>query len=196
MMWRSWLGVPVLVGVLMFGCGGNPASEESHPSPSAPAEKVKVDRQEGKEGYTVHVQSGSEELKFQTEEAGESSFTMEVTSKEGEIKMSAGSAARLPEGLPSDVPTYPGMTLTLSQSMKENETFNLMATTSDLFGKVGAHFKAETTAKGWTQTNYQEQSEDARPSSVYVGSKEGRILTILLTTEEQGTSIAITTARQ
>lgn len=196
MVLRSCLCVTLLVGIFLMGCGGNPSEEAKNSTPTAPPEDVKVDLKQKEGGYTVHVKSGSEELSLQAEGSGDDSYNMVVQSKEGEVKMSAGSAAKLPDGFPQDIPTYPGMNLTFSQSMQENQTFNLQATSADPFEKVASHFKAQTASQGWTETTVLDQNEGGKPTRVYSGTKEGRVLTILLSGEEQGTSITITTAQQ
>ena len=196
MILRMYLCLTVLVGVLLLGCGGNPSEETMNTPSPAPPDEVKVDLKQKEGGYTVHVKSGSEELSLQAEGSGDDSYNMVVQSKEGEVKMSAGSAAKLPDGFPPDIPTYPVMNLTFSQSMQENQTFNLQATSSDPFEKVAAHFKAETVSQGWAETTALDQNEGGKQMRVYTGSKEGRVLTIMLSAEEQGTSITITTSKQ
>jgi hypothetical protein len=195
---RAWFCLVVMAGILLGGCGGSAPEERSGASPAAldPPEDVKVDMKQDDEGYSVHLQNGTEELKLQAEGSGDDSYSMVLNSKEGQVKMSAGSAAKLPDGFPQDVPTYPGMTLTFSQSMKEKETFNLQATSTDSLDKVSAHFKSEATAKGWTETTSLDQNGEGQQMKMMAYSKEDRILNIVLTSQEGVNSITISTAKQ
>jgi hypothetical protein len=198
MVLRAWFCLVVMAGFLLGGCGGGASKEGGSASPaaSAPPEDVKVDMKQDAAGYSVHLQNGTEELKLQAEGSSDDSYSMVLNSKEGQVKMSAGSAAKLPDGFPQDVPTYPGMTLTFSQSMKEKETFNLQATSPDSLDKISAHFKSEATAKGWTETTALDQNGEGQQMKMIAYSKEDRVLNIVLTSEESGNSITITTAKQ
>jgi len=192
------LGLIAIMGILLMGCGAETSKEEGGtPARDTSSSKdVKAEMKKGEDKYTFQVKDGSEELKIQAEGSGDDSYSMVVSGKDGEVKMTSGSAAKLPENFPLDVPTYPGMNLIFAQSMQENETFNLQATSSDPIGKISDYFKTETTAKGWTETNTLDQNTEGTQVKMYSGSKGDRGLNIVLSTEESGTSITITTSQQ
>ena len=189
---------PVLLALcLVLGCGGEAIEEEAVSEPPAPREDVQAEmKRQDKDAYTFQAKSGTKELQLDAKGSGDDSYTMEVKGTEGEIKMSVGEGAKLPENLPTDVPTYPGMTVTLSQSMAEKEVFNIQGTSTDSFDKVAAQFKSDTAAKGWTEATALDQNLPGKEMKMLQYTKEDRTLSIMLNAQEGGTNITISTSKK
>ncbi len=191
----------VVTGVILLGCGGtNPGEKESSSKPSPIAKAAPQDLQAGMkqpgEGYSFQVKDGTEDLMLQAGGTSGDSYSLVVNNKDGAMKMSAGNAAKIPEAFPQDIPLYPGMNLSLSQFVEENQTFSLQATSADPIDKIFAHFKTEVATRGWIETTNLDQNEEGKRMCIYACSKEDRVLNILLATGENGTSITLITSQQ
>jgi hypothetical protein len=186
----------LLVSIVLFhGCGGG-GNEENASLPQEEPENVQVDMKKGDDSYTMKVTSGSEEIQLNAKGTGDDSYSMVVKSKEGEMKLVAGQDAKLPDNFPKDIPMYPGVTITFAQTMADNDSFTIQATTPDPLEKVIEFMKKELTTQGWTSNNIIEQTEGETETSALMYLRENRLLNVLLTVDEGKTNLTINTQKQ
>lgn len=122
-------------------------------------------------------------------------FTMSMQSAEGNITVSGGANAKIPEAFPKDVPLYPEMKLMLVQSAPDQQAYILQGQTTDSMDKVAAHIKKEAAAQGWTETLSMHQPGDP-PMQMMGYTKDSRALNYVLNAEGGGTIIHINLAAE
>ena len=124
---------------------------------------------------------------------GSGSLAMNIAGEEGAGRVVMGSAAAIPDDFPKDVPLYPGMSLEMVMAMSEQHSFSIQASTQDALDKVAAHFQGEAGKKGWVEELSMNQGGD-QPMSMLNYTKEGRVLNLMLVSDEGQTRISLTTA--
>jgi hypothetical protein len=176
-------GVALASAAILIGCG---KSSDVSVSESTQGDSKTI---------VVKGEKGAE-VKMEQKEDGSSSIS--IKNEDGTTQVMSSEAAAIPKEFPEDVPTYPGMTVQLSQSVSENQTFTILASTKDAIDKVAAEFKAKLVEKGWTEKFSMNQpgSGDEKATALLNYGKEGRIVNIVLNTEDEGTGISILTGKE
>ena len=134
----------------------------------------------GKDGQKVVV-SGSDGMLNITGEKGEKVQIATAT---------AGKEVPLPEGFPSDAPTYPGAKVV--QSMKFPNGMTVMFQTADPTDKVSAFYKEKLKANGWEVKS----TIDMPQGTMLVGSKGGQVLNAAVSHGDEGTTIALSLGKE
>lgn len=135
-----------------------------------------------------------QKVNVQMNQSGDS-VNMTVQGKEGAMKIISGGAAKVPDDFPKDIPLYPDMQVNLGQAMAEQQMYHVEAHTKDPMEKVAAFCKEKITAQGWTEQTSMNQAGDS-PMTMLMYRKGERTLSIMLTKDEGGTGINVTTGRQ
>lgn len=116
------------------------------------------------------------------------SDSMKITTQEG--SMSFGEGTKIPDDWPSDVPVYKGMKLVTAFSSPEGGA--LQGTTSDSAAKVESFYKEQAAKNGWTEDASFRQGDMV--SLIY--KKEKRVLSMIATSADSETSIAISLSNE
>lgn len=123
-------------------------------------------------------------------EGDDESFTM--TMGDGDITAVTGKKAKVPDDFPKDVPVYPGSEVLMSMKMSEKQIFTLQLGCADALDTVGAYYKKESAAKGWTESQSMAQGGES-PMQMLMFTKEGRMITVTIAREEGKTMINLQT---
>jgi hypothetical protein len=150
--------------MVMFGCGKK-AEEKA-------AEKMAEKAIESSMGGNAEVDIEKDGLRIKT--------------GEGEMTVTSGDSAKLPDDFPEDVYLYKGAKL--KTAMKLPEGFNLMFQTKDDPSKVSEAYLDGMEAKGWSK----ETSMDMGGRKMMVFKKDERIGNVSITSHAEMTQIALT----
>lgn len=145
--------------------------------------------------------AGEETAEKMVEKAIESGFdgeaevdiekdSIRIEAEEGEMSMTMGDSASLPDDFPDDVFIYQGAEL--SMGMKLPQGFNLSLQTKDDMSKVSEVYLAEMTAKGWTK----EMSRDMGEQKMMFFKKDQRAVNMTIFPSEDMTQITLTVAAE
>ena len=155
----------LLVSVLMIGCS---CSEEA-------GEKVAEKAIEAQTGHKADIDVDKE--------------SMTIKTKDGEMTMTSGKAAKIPDNFPEDVPMYEGYALEMAMEVPEG--YSLSFTTEDGVSKVSEWYLNEMIDKGWTK----EASMDMGNQKMLVFKKGERGVNLVISPESDKTRIALTSVK-
>lgn len=113
--------------------------------------------------------------------------SMEIQTDEGTATIGGGA---MPSGWPEDVKAYAGATVTYSASMNAQTGEPGMAVvlmSTDDVATVAAYYKKELAAAGWTMG----ESMEASGTSILSGTKDDRVVSLMITGAEGQTAITI-----
>lgn len=106
-------------------------------------------------------------------------------SKEGEMTITSGGGAKVPEGFPKDVLVYRGAEVLMSA--KERDSFTVMLTTGDNSETVAEAYKKAMKSEGW-----EEETSLQTPQGVGLTyKKEKRIAIVNITKDDKKTQISL-----
>jgi hypothetical protein len=194
------MGILLAVAVAFSGCGGEKAGQkvaEKAMEKALSQDGKKVDVDLGKDGQSLSMkvqgaEAESESMDMNVSGDGKDS-TMTIQTADGAMVMTTGANAKLPDDFPKDIPQYPGMKLDMVHAM--GEAVSVQATTSDALDKVGAFYKKECVAQGWTeQMSMSQPGEEAMQMLTF--EKSGRTLSLVASKEGDTVRISLTTAKQ
>ncbi len=121
--------------------------------------------------------------------------SMTIQGDDGAMKMLTGDAAKVPEDFPKDIPQYPGLKVTMVQTMAEQQMYHIQAQTPDAMDKVATFCKEQYKAQGWTEQSSMNQGGDA-PMTMLSYEKGERILNIVLSKDGDATVVSLNTGLQ
>lgn len=156
MRYQTLAWVAALSVLTLSGCGK--AAEEAAEKAlelSASADGEEVDVEIDGESGTMTVASSEGDVTISAD-AEEGSF--EMTNADGSVAAAAGSAAKIPDEFPSDVPVYPGLKLDAVVAMP-GEGYSISGTVPDSPEEVRKFYQSETSGKGWNETSSISQEE-------------------------------------
>jgi len=193
------MGILLAVAVAFSGCGGEKAGQKAaekamEKAMSQDGKKVDVDL--GKDGQSLSMKVQGAEAESESMDMNVSGdakdSAMTVQTADGAMVTTTGANAKLPDDFPKDIPQYPGMKLDMVHAMGDSVT--VQATTSDALDKVGAFYKKECVAQGWTeQMSMNQPGEEAMQMLTF--EKAGRTLSLVIATENGAVRISLTTAK-
>jgi hypothetical protein len=108
--------------------------------------------------------------------------------KSGDGSVTVGASAKLPDGWPSDVATYPGATIQYSAASNPTtgKSGSMVASlSSDGVDKVVAYFKSTLPSQGWKI----EQTMQASGSTIIAATKDTRTLGMSVTSDGKGGTV-------
>lgn len=114
--------------------------------------------------------------------------TVSVKGADGEMVMTSGADAKIPEGYPADIPQYAGVKLEMVMSNATEASYTTEATTADAMETVAAWYKEQLASGGWKQEQTVSSGGDA-PMQMFVCSKEGRQLMVTVSKSDGVTRI-------
>ena len=118
-----------------------------------------------------------------------------IAGSEGSAEYQAGKNVDMPQDFPTDVPTYPGMQLQFAG--KAGPMFTINGKSADNISKVSDGLKSAIEKQGWSQVMSMDQSAaGGTPGKMTSYSKKNRVLNVVLSAQDQGTNISITTGSQ
>jgi hypothetical protein len=115
-----------------------------------------------------------------------------IKDKQGEMTMTQGGGAQLPDGFPNDVPVYPGAAITMSA--KQPKAFMVMLTSKDDKKKVADTYKSTLKAQGWEEGSSMDMGDVT--SLEYKKEKEKRTLVIGISKDNAGSRITLNVEKQ
>ncbi len=121
------------------------------------------------------------------------SANIRVSTEEGDIEVSSGENAKLPEGMPEDIPIYPDMKISLSQRQSQDNAYSVIGVSQEASDKVAAWYKKEAAAQGWSETSSQEMDMGTMKMHTFAFEKDGRQLSVNVMRQEGATQIQIVT---
>jgi hypothetical protein len=115
--------------------------------------------------------------------------TVRIQSEEGDVVMSSGGNAKLPDTFPKDVPVYKGAEIVHTMAQGTGAHSVTMRTGDDM-EKVAAYYDSELASKGWKKA--QEINMAGRVMRGY--EKGGRVVSVMGATADGKTHISLTVA--
>jgi len=112
-----------------------------------------------------------------------------VKGADGEMVMTSGADAKIPEDYPKDIPQYAGVKLETVMSNATQAIYTTEATTADALDTVVAWYKQQLGAGGWNEEQNVKMGGDT-PMNMFVYSKEGRQLMITVSKADNQTRIS------
>lgn len=113
--------------------------------------------------------------------------SMEIKTDDGTATIGGG---EMPENWPEDVKAYSGATITYSATVNPQTGEPGMAVvlmSTDAVATIAAHYKEELTASGWDMG----ESMEAAGTSILSGTKDDRVVSLMVTGAEGQTAITI-----
>jgi hypothetical protein len=124
-------------------------------------------------------------------EFDDDSFSMKVKGKDGNTQLNIGAGTKIPDNFPADVPMYAGLTIVLAHHQAEQEAFVIQGTTADALSKVANHFQQEAKRLGWNEESNTAQGDKLK---ILTYTREGRNLQVMLSEQDNGTTVNLSTA--
>lgn len=113
-----------------------------------------------------------------------------VRTESGDIAI--GSAAKIPDDFPKDVPLYPNLTPNVVSSIAREGSYSLQGEVKAGMAEVAEYYKKEALAQGWEQRQLVEQ-----PQFVMLTYEKGeRALNVMINTEGGTTMLIVTVANK
>jgi len=113
-----------------------------------------------------------------------------IKTKDGEMTMASGKAARIPADFPSDVLVYKGARV--ESVVRTTAGSSVSLTSRDEPSAVVAAYKKAMTGKGWSQ----ETTVDMGEQQMLMFSKDDRATTVVVTRRDNSTFIGLTIAKR
>ncbi len=114
--------------------------------------------------------------------------TVTMNTPEGQLSVTTGKSATIPDSFPKDVFLYPGASVL--QTMVVPQGYQLVLSTADDSSQVAERYRKEMTSQGWTS-----QLEMTHSDQTILGyEKKGRSAMVTLAREKEGNTQIILTA--
>jgi hypothetical protein len=187
-----WI-VSVFTMIAVFlGCGK--AVEETQ---EAAVERA-IEASAAKDGREVDVDLSGDRITMKTED-GEfhsdgATGSMTFTSGDGNVSMTSGAGAQIPDDFPADAPVYAGAEVRSAMRDTQQGTFMVQLYSPDKLDKVTEWVKTETASKGWTLDGDVSQGAPD-PLNILNFTKDGRTPSYVISQDGEGTAISITSAK-
>lgn len=195
----------VVALVIAVGCG----QKASETAAQKATEKI-LESALSKDGQKVDVKisrDGGAKMTIQGQDAdgkmvnmkigGENdAVSMTVQGADGNVQMTAGASAKIPDDFPKDIPVYPGLKLQMVQTIESGKSYMVQGNSGDAVEKAAAFYKKEAAAQGWTEQSSMNQAGD-NPMQMFTYAKGERTLTVMIMRDssENRTSISLTTGQ-
>lgn len=158
-----------LVSVLVIGCSCSEKAGEKV------GEKIAEKAIEAQTGHKADIDVGKESMRIKT--------------KDGEMTMTSGKAARLPDNFPEDIPIYAGSALDMAMEVPQG--YSLSLTTQDDVSKVAEWYLKEMVDKGWTKEAFMEMGKQ----TMLVFKKGKRGANLAISHDKDQTRISLTNVK-
>jgi hypothetical protein len=114
--------------------------------------------------------------------------TVTMKSDQGEITTQVGGEVKIPDGFPSDVPIYEGLTVQAASTM--SDTYMLQAQSNEPLDKIVQYYVDAMPAQGWVK-----EAESNQGGVMYISSykKDGRTAGVTVVTGDESRTVQITT---
>lgn len=160
----------LLVWVLMAGCSCSEKAEESI------AEKAIEKAIEAQTGEKADIDVDKESMRIKT--------------KDGEMTMTAGKSAKLPDNFPKDIPLYGGAALDMVMEVPQG--YSISFATRDEVSKVSQWYLKEMSSQGWTK----EASMDMGDQKMLMFKKDERGVNLVIAPDEEQTRVSLNTEKK
>jgi predicted small secreted protein len=165
------------LATVLAGCGGSSGSAQDEAVEKAMEAAARA------QGEDVDVEFNSES----------GAANIKVHTADGDVELSSGEGAKLPEGIPGDVPIFPDMKISFSQRQSQENAYSVIGVTQKPIKEVAAYYKKEAEAQGWTQESSQEMDMGEMQMHNLVYEKEGRGLNVNIMRDKDGTTVQLIT---
>ena len=115
--------------------------------------------------------------------------SMQITTKDGEMTMTSGKAATLPDNFPTDIPICESCTLDMAMEVPQG--YSLRFTTTDDASTVSEWYLNAMIDKGWIK----EASMDMGAQTMLVFSKGERGVNVAISQDTDQTRISLTSSK-
>lgn len=159
----------ILVSMLMIGCS---CSEKAEKNVAAKVAEKAIEAHTGKES-DIDIDEES----------------MRIKTKDGEMSITSGKSAKLPDNFPKDIPMYTGVILDMAMEVPEG--YSLSFTSKDDMSKVSEWYLEEMLNMGWTK----EASMDMGNQKMLVFKKGERGINLVLSPDNDQTRISLTSVK-
>lgn len=172
---------------ILGGCGEeaseNLAEKAIESAAQGKGEEVDVNLKPGEGTMTISTPEGK--MTYKTD--GES---MVMMSDQGSVVI--GSAAKIPDNFPKDVPIYPGFKLQAATTMGNEGAFSLSGTVNASFDEVKSYYQNDAPLQGWQET----VSINPPQTLMLAYQKDNRIFHVTATTAPGEMTVSITTDKK
>ena len=158
-----------LLSVLMIGCGCSEEAEDKV------AEKIAEKAIEAQTGQKADIDVEKESMRIKT--------------KDGEMTMTSGKAAKLPDDFPADIPICEGCTLDMAMEVPQG--YSLSFTTKDDVSKVSEWYLNAMIDKGWTKEAFMDMGKQ----TMLVFRKGERGVNVAISHDNDQTRISLTSVK-
>lgn len=162
--------ISLLVSVLMIGCSCGEKADEKV------AEKAAEKAIEAHTGKDADVKIDKE--------------SMRINTKDGEMSMTSGKSAKLPDNFPNDIPMYRGYVLDMAMEVPQG--YSLSFTSKDEMSTVAEWYLKEMVNKGWAK----EASMDMGDQTMLVFKKGERGVNLVIAPDEDQTRISLNSVKR
>jgi len=115
--------------------------------------------------------------------------SMTIKTEDGDVSITSGKSAQIPDNFPKDIPMYEGYVLDMAMEVPEG--YSLSFTTEDDVAKVSEWYLNEMTDEGWTK----EASMDMGSQKMLVFKKGERGVNLVVAPDEDQTRISLTSVK-
>jgi len=112
---------------------------------------------------------------------------MTFKDKEGQVTVSQGGGAQLPDGFPKDVLIHKGAAITIAS--KQPNVFSVVLTSKDDKSKIVDAYKSSLKSQGWEEASSMDMGDVT--TFEYKKEKENRTLVVNVTKESDKTQITL-----
>jgi hypothetical protein len=152
--------------VLMMGCGSREKAEEKV------AEKIVEKAIAAQTGKKVDIDIDKESMQIKTED--------------GEMTLTSGESAKIPDTFPKDIPIYKGFVLDMAMEVPDGHSLSF--TTGDDMPEVAKWYVDEMASRGWTK----EMSMNMGTQEMLVFKKGERGVNLVISPDNDQTRISLT----
>lgn len=158
-----------LVSVLVIGCSCSEKAEEKV------GERIAEKAIEAQTGHKADIDVDKERMRIKTQD--------------GEMTMSSGKTAKLPDNFPEDIPICEGCALDMAMEVPQG--YSLSLTTKDDVSKVSEWYLKEMIGKGWTKEAFMEMGKQ----TMLVFKKGERGVNLAISHDNDHTRISLTSVK-
>ncbi|MBD3320025.1 MAG: hypothetical protein GF350_02915 [Chitinivibrionales bacterium] len=115
--------------------------------------------------------------------------TMNIKTDDGEMSVTSGKGARIPDAFPDDILIYKGASI--EAAMEVPDGFSIQLKTDDGVAKVSELYTSRMKADGWSQ----EASVDMGQQAMLSFKKDERAAQVVIMPDDNSTRIGLTTSK-
>jgi hypothetical protein len=116
--------------------------------------------------------------------------SLQITTKDGEMSITSGKSAKVPDNFPKDIPVYNGSVLDMAMEVPQGHSLSF--TTKHSMPKVSEWYLKEMISKGWTK----EAHMDMKNQTMLVFKKGERGVNLVITPDNGHTRLALTSVKE